>query len=80
MSDVLKWLLEGGEKERRWVGGEAVWGKLRLSGWVETAKYICESGSRGNRGGTVQLLSRGSDALAVVANERSGACPGAVHQ
>lgn len=31
--------LEGGEKERR--------GKLRLPGWIDTAKYICESGSGG---------------------------------
>lgn len=25
--------------------GAAVRGKLRLPGWIETAKYICESGS-----------------------------------
>lgn len=26
--------------------GAAVWRKLRLSGWIETTKCICESGSR----------------------------------
>lgn len=34
----MRWFLEGGEKERC-VEGE----KMRLSGWIETAKYICES-------------------------------------
>lgn len=42
----------GRRRERKEGGGggraaAAVWGKLRLSGWIETAKYICESGSRG---------------------------------
>ncbi len=51
----MKWR----EKERR--------GELRLPGWIETAKYICESGSREivavqcnycQEGETLLLLSR----------------------
>ena len=45
--------LEGEGKKGREGGGRrgscCVWGgkKLRFPGWKETAKYICESGSRG---------------------------------
>lgn len=77
--------LEGEEKERRAADRG---GFSRV--WMETAKYICESGSKEVRevrggvedgGGTVQLLSRGRDALAVVVTEERGrARPGAVHQ
>lgn len=56
-----------GRREKKDRG--AVWGKLRLSGWKETAKYICESGLKEGRimvvqcnycqeGETLLLLSR----------------------
>lgn len=73
------WIEERKEGNRAAVSG----GKIEaFGGWKETAKYICESGSKEgwNHGGTVQLLSRGRDALAVVSEERGGACPGAVDQ
>lgn len=48
--------------------------------WVDIQQNIFVSQAQGNRGDTVQLLSRGRDALAVVTNNRGGACPGAVDQ
>ena len=55
--------------------------KIRIQQMKRNSKMSLSVGLwvGGGRGGTVQLLSRGSDALAV-ADERGGACPGAVDQ